>query len=123
MWRLLFSLLLLLAVGCSPSENDSASPVFQSDSKTLFVHVPDHPQFNPGNFVIGHEKIDVSVFEAELRKRLSSKLYETIELSTGKAGDEHFESLVKQIANETQTAIVLLPPPQGDFDLSTAPRR
>lgn len=113
MWRLFFVLLALMVVGCGQSQNDSANPMLKSVSKTLFVHVPDHPEFNPGSFVIGDENIDVSVFEAELRKRLSSKLYDKIELSTGKAGDEHFEALVKQIANESQTAIELLPPPRG----------
>lgn len=115
MWRLFFVSLLLMVVGCIQSENDSAKPMLQSVSKTLFVHVPDHPQFNPGSFVIGDDKMDASVFEAELRKRLSSKLYDKIELSTGKAGDEHFEALVKQIANESQTALVLLPPPRGSL--------
>lgn len=115
MWRSFFFFLLLTLVGCIRSENDSAKPMLQSNSKTLFVHVPDHPKFNPGSFVIGDEKIDASVFEAELRTRLSSKLYVRIELSTGKAGDAHFEALVKQIANENQTAIELLPRPRGSL--------
>lgn len=115
MWRLFFVLVVLVVVGCGRWENDSANPVLQSGAKALFVHVPDHPQTNPGSFVIGDEHVDVSVFETELRKRLSSKLYDKVELSTGKAGDERFESLVKQIAKENQTVIVLLPSPRGDL--------
>lgn len=103
MWRLFF-VLLLLVVGC-----------MQSASKSLFVYVPDHPQFNPGRFVIDNEEIDGSIFETELRKRLSSNQYNKIELSTGKVGDEHFEALIRQIADENHTAIVLLPPSRGSL--------
>lgn len=115
MWRLFFVLLLPMVVGCIQSENDSAKPILQPVSQSLFVHVPDHPQFNPGRFVIGDDDIDVSVFETELRKRLLTKIYDKIELSTGKAGDEQFEALVKQIANENQMAIVFLPAPRGSL--------
>ena len=115
MCRFIFVILLLSVLGCLQSENDSVKPMLQSVSRSLFVHVPDHPRFNPGRFAIGDEEIDVSVFETELRNRLASRLYDRIKLSTGKVGDEHFEALVKQIAAENQTVIELLPPPRGSF--------
>ncbi len=111
--RLLVSLLMLSVGGCIQPKNDVSVPALLAVTKSLFVHVPDHPKDNPGSFRIGDEAIDAAEFETELRKRLLSKQYDKIELSTGKAGDDHFEGLVKRIAIENQTAIVELPAPRA----------